>query len=69
MQPSTPLEYQKVFVPGGYPHYTYNPRTALKLEGRLDELNHNLCKLATVTGQSKVRQDSACTEGTCHLRT
>jgi hypothetical protein len=47
------LRYTDVFVPGGFPRHTYNPRNALQLEGRLGEVRENLCKLVTVTGQTK----------------
>ena len=47
------IRYQDVFVPGGFPNHTYNPRIDLKLEDRLREVKDNLCKLATVTGQTK----------------
>ena len=47
------MRYEQVFVPGGFPVHTYNPRTALNLEQRLAESKHNLCKLVTVTGQTK----------------
>src|SRR5579862_4928844 len=47
------LTYQDVFVPGGFPRHTYNPRVDLQLEERLGEVTHNLCKLVTVTGQTK----------------
>lgn len=42
-----------VFVPGGLPKLTYNPRTEHKLENRLSEANDNLCKLVMVTGLTK----------------
>lgn len=45
--------YQDIFVPGGFPKHTYNPRTDLDLESRLRESRENLCKLVTVTGQTK----------------
>jgi hypothetical protein len=45
--------YQDVFVPGGFPKHTYNPRADLKLETWLRESRENLCKLVTVTGQTK----------------
>jgi hypothetical protein len=48
------LTYQDVFVPGGFPRYTYNPRSELGLEVRLQECKQNLCKLATVTGHTKL---------------
>ncbi len=47
------MKYEEIFVPGGFPYHTYNPRAALKLESRLAELKDNLCKLATITGQTK----------------
>jgi hypothetical protein len=47
------LRYQDVFVPGGFPRHTYNPRVELQLEQKLAEVRDNLCKLVTVTGQTK----------------
>lgn len=47
------LTYQDVFVPGGLPLHTYNPRADLQLEDRLAEAKRNLSKLVTVTGQTK----------------
>lgn len=47
------IRYQDVFVPGGFPQHTYNPRVNLQLEERLAEVKDNLCKLVTVTGQTK----------------
>lgn len=47
------MRYQDVFVPGGFPRHTYNPRVSLRLEQRLAEVRENLCKLVTVTGQTK----------------
>lgn len=47
------MRYQDVFVPGGFPRHTYNPRTELQLEDRLREVKDNLCKLVTITGQTK----------------
>lgn len=47
------LRYQDVFVPGGFPRHTYNPRVELQLEDKLAEVKDNLCKLVTVTGQTK----------------
>lgn len=46
-------KYQDIFVPGGFPRLTYNPREKLQLEAKLAETRDNLCKLATVTGQTK----------------
>ena len=42
-----------VFVPGGLPRLTYNPRDEHKLENRLEETKNNLCKLVMVTGLTK----------------
>jgi len=47
------MRFQDVFVPGGFPRHTYNPRVPLQLEDRLSECRDNLCKLVTVTGQTK----------------
>ena len=47
------LKYSDVFVPGGFPRHTYNPRDARKIEGQLSEVKENLCKLVTVTGHTK----------------
>jgi hypothetical protein len=47
------LRYQDIFVPGGFPRHTYNPRVELQLEQKLAEAKDNLCKLVTVTGQTK----------------
>lgn len=47
------MRYQDIFVPGGFPRLTYNPRAELQLEERLAEAKDNLCKLVTVTGQTK----------------
>jgi hypothetical protein len=47
------LNYYDVFVPGGYPQHTYNPRRTLNLEERLTESRQNLCKLVAVTGHTK----------------
>jgi len=52
MQQSIP-KYQDIFVPGGLPRHTYNPRSSLNLEKLLEESKNNLCKLAIVTGQTK----------------
>jgi hypothetical protein len=40
-------------VPGGFPRHTHNPREELRLEQRPAESKENLCKLVTVTGQTK----------------
>lgn len=47
------MRYEDIFVPGGFPRHTYNPRIELRLEERLSESRNNLCKLVTVTGQTK----------------
>lgn len=47
------LKYSEVFVPGGFPRHTYNPRESLSLETQLSEVRDNLCKLVTVTGHTK----------------
>lgn len=47
------LKYSDVFVPGGFPRHTYNPRDARKIEEQLTEVKDNLCKLVTVTGHTK----------------
>ncbi len=47
------LRYQDIFVPGGFPHYTYSSRIELKLEEKLSAVKENLCKLVAVTGQTK----------------
>ena len=43
----------KVFVPGGLPVLTYNPRNELKLEDSIKKAKDNLCKLMIVTGATK----------------
>lgn len=47
------MRYSDIFVPGGFPHHTYNPRATRNLENQLREVADNLCKLATVTGHTK----------------
>lgn len=47
------LSYSQVFVPGGYPNYTYNPRKTLDLESKIGSVLDNLCKLVVVTGHTK----------------
>lgn len=47
------IKYSDVFVPGGFPHHTYNPRVQLQLESKLNEVKNNLCKLVAVTGHTK----------------
>jgi hypothetical protein len=46
-------KYTEVFVPGGFPRYTYNPRLGLQIESRIRQVLENLCKLVTVTGHTK----------------
>jgi hypothetical protein len=50
---NAPTQYEDIFVPGGFPRHTYNPRENLKLESKLSEATRNLCKLTVVTGQTK----------------
>jgi hypothetical protein len=47
------FQYTEIFVPGGLPKHTYNPRTSLGLEAQVQEAKENLCKLVTVTGHTK----------------
>ena len=47
------LKYSDIFVPGGFPRHTYNPRQELQLGQKLREADQNLCKLVTVTGHTK----------------
>lgn len=47
------LKYSDVFVPGGFPRHTYNPRIDRQLEDKLRQVLENLCKLVTVTGHTK----------------
>ncbi|NYZ61451.1 hypothetical protein [Luteimonas deserti] len=47
------LKYSDVFVPGGFPRHTYNPRDSWKIEDQISEVKSNLCKLVTVTGHTK----------------
>src|SRR5690348_3072382 len=49
--PMAHIRYQDIFVPGGFPRHTYNPRVELQLEAKLAEAKENLCKLVTVTGK------------------
>lgn len=48
-----PYKMTDVFVPGGLPRLTYNPRDEHRLENRLEEAKNNLCKLVMVTGLTK----------------
>lgn len=52
LQPDS-LRYMEVFVPGGFPRHTYNPRLALNVEARIRQTTENLCKLVVVTGHTK----------------
>ncbi len=47
------IKYSDIFVPGGFPRHTYNPRVELQLENKLVEVKNNLCKLVAVTGHTK----------------
>lgn len=47
------MKYTDIFVPGGFPVHTYNPREEKKLEEKIEEARNNLCKLVTITGQTK----------------
>lgn len=47
------LRYSDVFIAGGFPIYTYYPRSTLKLEEKIGEAKNNLCKLVVVTGHTK----------------
>lgn len=47
------MRFSDIFVPGGFPRHTYNPRSHRRLEERLAEVAENFCKLATVTGHTK----------------
>jgi len=51
---STPRpKYYEIFVPGGFPRHTYNPRKTRDLESKINEVKENLCKLVPVTGHTK----------------
>ncbi|MFA4941832.1 MAG: ATP-binding protein [Patescibacteria group bacterium] len=50
---SKSVNYFDVFVPGGFPKYTYNSRESLALEEKVGSVLENLCKLAIVTGHTK----------------
>lgn len=47
------MKYTDIFVPGGFPQHTYNPRADKALEEKVNEPRENLCKLVTITGQTK----------------
>jgi len=44
---------RRVFVAGGMPYHTYVSRIDRDIEGRLQTVQDNLCKLVTVTGATK----------------
>lgn len=44
---------KQVFIPGGQPTLTYNPRKELRLEEYLEEAKDYLCKLVMMTGSTK----------------
>lgn len=44
---------RQVFIPGGQPTLTYNPRKTLKLEDSLEDAKDFLCKLVMMTGSTK----------------
>lgn len=46
------IKYGEVFVPGGVPTYTYNPRESLQLEKTIGDVVNNY-KLLVVTGPTK----------------
>jgi hypothetical protein len=47
------VKVSEIFVPGGLPQYTYVSRTDRGLEERIKATVDNLCKITTVTGQTK----------------
>lgn len=47
------LRMRSVFVPGGIPKYTYVERAEGALKNVIASANDNLCKLVTVTGETK----------------
>lgn len=47
------IKFTDVFVPGGFPRHTYNPRVNLNLEATVGQVLENLCKLVTITGHTK----------------
>jgi len=48
------LYYEDVFVPGGFPRHTYNPKGTLQLEEKVSDAARNLCKLVVVTGHTEL---------------
>lgn len=51
--PTKELRYSDIFIAGGFPIHTYNPRLSFKLEERISQVLHNLCQLVIVTGSTK----------------
>ncbi len=47
------IRFTEIFVPGGFPKHTYNPRKERALEDRLSAVKDNLFKLAIITGNTK----------------
>ena len=47
------LLVENVFVPGGMPEYTYNPRKELLIEEKLQRLSKRSTKIISVTGMTK----------------
>ena len=47
------IKFYEVFVPGGFPTYTYNPRDERKLQEMIAAARENLSKLMIVTGPTK----------------
>lgn len=45
--------YNDVFIPGGTPTVTYNPRRGRNLEDRVQQTKKNICKLMIITGPTK----------------
>ena len=50
---NTDIKASQVFVPGGVPTVTYNPRDEYKLEESVKEASENLSKLLVITGPTK----------------
>lgn len=48
------MNYYEVFIPGGVPTYTYNPRNTYDLEDSIMKAKKKICKLMVVTGQTKM---------------
>lgn len=49
----TSYKLSEVFVPGGDPKLTYNPRSDKKIEEKVKRASENLSKLLMVTGPTK----------------